>query len=449
MASRLLRHWPEQSRIALACVLLGVAAPAWAVEVTDVLDAFDTEVQDPFDFALRLRFDSDSREAFIAREWKCLAGDQIGTVVCPNGSQVIYVRELAYQRRRNTLNIDARVGLYKDLEAYATFPVVLYDQWNHEFYDKSVTQKNSTIRPAADSESLFKVPFDSKQRGGFGDMTLGLKYAPFNYYRDRTEPTWVLGVAWVLPTGTPMKANNAGAGSGINELQFMTTASRRALGIFEPFFNLHGGYRWGSPSGLFIKQPNTQTQPDKDPGFTAGTYFGLTLVPWENIEREERVEIEGGLGMDYVARGRDYSEVWEALASKSNPCQPTAGCSNTSHWKSDPDSTTGRITTTDGITDVYDFGRLTYWGALHYQPIKYFQISAKIAMTQETPHFISGGKYGINLDPSRGSTIEQSNSDGKNEFSPVFLPAIDTPGQRLRVQDASNLQLVIAISGKI
>ncbi|MSP91343.1 MAG: hypothetical protein EXR79_06015 [Myxococcales bacterium] len=421
---------------------------AHAAEVTDVLDAFDTEIQDPFDFALRLRFDSDERKAAVVREVKCLAGDQIGQQTCPKASAVVFGKEVDYTRRRNTLNIDARFGLYKDLEVHATIPVVIYDGWQHKFAT-GVSEKNSSVFTTPESESLFKVPFDSRTRSGLGDLSFGLKWSPYNYYRDRTQPTWVFGVAMTVPTGTPMKASNTGPGYGTSVLNLHTTMSRRALSILEPFFHIHGDIRWGSSDGLFVFQPNSSTQADKDPGSIVGTAFGLTIVPWENIVRDERVEIEGGFGMDYVFHGRDYTEVWEALASSKNPCQASKGCTNTLHWKSDPDSASKRLTSTDGIGDVEAYGKFYGWGALHYQPIKYFQVSAKLLATNETPHFISGGKYGVNLDPGKSVSIETSNSDGKNEFSPVFLPSIDTPGQRLRVQDVGNMTLVLAVTGKL
>ena len=434
-----------------ALTLAGMTAAvpcARAAEVTDVLDAFDTDIEDPFDFALRLRFDSDERKAAVVREIKCLAGDQVGQQTCAKSSAVKFGKEVDYTRRRNTLNIDARFGLYKDLEVHATIPIVIYDGWQHKFA-AGVTEKNSSVFTTPESESLFKVPFDSRTRSGLGDLSFGLKWSPFNYYRDRTQPTWVFGVGMTVPTGTPMKAGNTGPGFGTSVLNLQTTMSRRALTILEPFFHIHGDIRWGSSDGLFVLQPNSATQADKDPGSIVGTAFGLTVVPWENIARDERVEVEGGFGMDYVFRGRDYTEVWEALASDKNPCKASAGCTNTLHWKSDPDPTSGRLTTTDGIGDVEAYGKFYGWGALHYQPIKYFQVSAKILATNETPHFISGGKYGVNLDPAKNQSIETSNTDGKNEFSPVFLPSIDTPGQRLRVQDVGNLTLVLAVTGKL
>ena len=108
---------------------------------------------------------------------------------------------------------------------------------------------------------------------------------------------------------------------------------------------------------------------------------------------------------------------------------------------------TGQHTITNGIMDVQAYIRTQGWAALHYQPIRHFQISAKLNWLHETPHFISFGEYGKDLDGTQ--TVESQNKMKQNEYSPSFMPAIDTPGQRLRVLDANNLVFMIAVSGKL
>lgn len=432
--------------LALAWIASVVALPAsvaHAAEVTDVLDSFDEGK--PFGASLRLRFETDGRDATVAREVKCLAGDAAGAGVCPT-SGIYLAKELKYKSRKNTLNFDARVGLYKDFELYAYFPVVVSDQWQHSFQD-GVTRSNSTIFPTFDKEVLFAVPYNSKDRGGFGDMTLGIRWAPYNYYRDPTDPTWVLGLESILPTGKVMAADNTAVGQGVYQIRLFTTISRRALQYFEPFFGAHVAYKAAASGSLFdVPDPN-ETQSYKNPGWFAGTQFGLTILPWEDVGLDRRVEIEFGSALDYVGRGRDYSEIWEALASPANPCKQDIGCTNTSHQRSDIDPKTGQHSQTNGLTDIEPFGRVSLWSALHYQPVKNFQISAKLSYLTETPHFITFGEYGQDLD--KDSVVQQSNSLGKNEFSPVYLPSVDTPGQRLRVLDVSNVLFMVSISGKL
>ncbi len=427
--------------VALVGVLAG-ARTAHAVETTDVLDAFDDDNNDPFDFALRVRFQNESRTATIGRETRCLAGDAIGHGLCSSSGNV-YARELKYQRSKNTMAVDARFGLYKDLEFYMSFPFVTSDKWQHDFVD-GVDRTNSTIYGAKDSEVLFKAPYNSVARSGFGDMTFGLKWAPYNYYRDATHPTWVFGVDLKVPTGQAMRVDNTGVGEGFYELALYSTISRRALTIFEPFFNLHTNLRFGSDTGLFKNYGATQGR-DVDPGNQIGSQFGLTVVPWEDVKEDKRIEVEGGFGMDYIFRGREYTEIWEALASADNPCQASTGCVNTLHSRSDPGAD-GKLTQTDGITTVEPYGRFAGWAAVHYQPIKYFQISAKVGWMRETAHFLTFADPGVDLDKKNG--VEVKNSNNTNEFSPVYLPSVDTIGQRIRLLDAANTLLMISVSGK-
>ncbi len=191
-ALRQLRGAPFAARLTglLALTLVGMLAgarTAHAVETTDVLDAFDDDNGDPFDMALRVRFQNESRTATIGRESRCLVGDAIGNGLCGSSGNV-YAREMKYQRSKNTMFVDARFGLYKDLEFSVTFPFVTSDKWQHDFVD-GVDRTNSTIFSAKDSEVLFKAPYNSAARSGFGDMVFGLKWSPYNYYRDATHPT--------------------------------------------------------------------------------------------------------------------------------------------------------------------------------------------------------------------------------------------------------------------
>lgn len=437
-----------------AAAVVGVAAlaaaPAQAVEITDVLDAMDDDNNDPFDAAVRVRYTSDTRQSAIARQARCLKNDVLGSA-CPNGSGYVLARELEYERIRNVLNFDLRFGIYKDLEIYAVLPLVISDDWKHEF-SPGVSRANSTILPPKDNttstpsdrSALFKVPYQSTSRAGMGDVKLGLRWSPFNYYRDASEPTWVFGFEYTAPTGTPMKADNDGVGYGLHEFKLFSNISRRALRIFEPFWGFHAAPRVGASDGLFTKRGKTQRY--IEPGFNAGTQFGLTVVPWENPKQEERFEIEAGVNFEYFYRGREYTEIWEALASPNNPCKPSEGCNNVLYSQSALDPLSGKPIRSDGITEVEPYARFGGWGALHYQPVQYFQISAKFNYFRETPHFITYGDIGVDLDGR--DKVSAFNSTGENEFSPVYLPAVDTVGQRLRVLDVTNLGLQFAITGK-
>ena len=289
--------------------------------------------------------------------------------------------------------------------------------------------------------------YESTDRGGLGDIVFGLKFAPSNWYRDSAHPTWVMGLEYMAPSGTPMAVDNDGVGQGIHEIHMFTTISRRALRVIEPWFNMHARLRFPSASGLFQQYGPTQRQ--VGPGHMIGTSFGAEIIPWEDLEQDARVELEFGFRMNYVFRGREYSEVWEALASPDNPCTIGNGCYNTLHYKSDINPTTGQHNRTIGITDVEQYGQFAGWAGLHYQPIKHFQISAKAQYSVDAPHFITFGDYGVDLDSKGG--VQQANTANppQNEYSPTFMPSLDAPGTRLRVQDVSVWTVMISIAGKL
>jgi hypothetical protein len=439
---------PRALSALFACAILSAPLAAVAAEVTDVLDAFDDEFNNPYDLSLRVRFTHDARSAAIAREVRCIAADQVGSEVCSTGSRTVLARELLYDASRQTMNIDARIGVYKDFELMASFPIVVGYSWSHKFAP-GVTRNNSTLLPPTDRDAVVAVPYKSTERAGFGDMTLGLSWSPYNYYRDPSKPTWTWALSWTLPTGEPMAANNDGVGLGLHQLKLRTVISRRALRILEPFVGMSFTGFFESQDSLFAKTRQPATQRYVTPGPIFGVLFGGEIIPWEDLKNDARVELEAGFAMDYHFRGRAYSELWEALASPDNPCAKSDSCSNVSHTKSDPDPATGRAALTNGITDVEQYGRFTGWASLHYQPVRYFQISARFSYAVETPHFITFGDYGINLDGKFG--VQQANTETppKNEFSPVYLPALDTPGSRIRVQDVSATAFMLSVSGKL
>ncbi len=440
----------SMAALAAAAVVASAGIPvAHAAEVTDVLDAFDSAFKNPYDFSLRLRFGQDTRSAVIAREVRCIQEDHVGAEACPGGSQTLLSRELKYERTRRTMFIDARIGLHHDVELYATFPIVISDSWNHDFIDNTVNRANSSIYPPNDRDALIGVPYKNVGRSGFGDVTVGLKWSPYNYYRDTAHPTWVLGVDYTMPTGQPMEATNDGVGLGLHQLHFHTTISRRALGIIEPFFSVSARMRFEAENSLFAKTRQAATQVRVTPGNQVGTAFGFEIIPWEDLKNDARVELEFGFSMDYIFRGREYTEIWEALASPDNPCQQGSQCSNTSHTKSDLDPATGQHAVSNGITDVEQYGQFAGWAKLHYQPVKYFQISAMLRYKLDTPHFITFGDYGKDLDGQGGVRQANSATPPKNEYSPVFLPGIDAPGGRLRLQEASTWTFMLSLSGKL
>jgi len=435
------RHLRKLVLLLLPLAFIAAPTVVLAVEVTDVLDAFEED--NPFDFMLRVRYGFDAKTATITREARCNANDVIGQTICKDGSRVVQARELAYERNRHSLFVDLRAGLYHDFEVYATLPIVMQDQASLS-YAPGVDATNSTISGGGNpTATIFKVPYTGQNRGGFGDMNVGFKWAAMNYYRDVTSPTWVLGVDYLLPTGTVMKADNSGVGRGLHELTIWTTISRRVIRVLEPYFNLHAVLRFGATGGLFNKYSDTQVQ--TAPGPMLGLKAGNTFVPWENAAKDQRIEIDIGGGLDYVFPGREYSEVWEPLGDqKTNPCTVDVGCYNTRYILADP-LAGGKHRRADGITDIQNYAIFSGWAGLHYTPIQSFQVSIIGRIARDTGHFLTYAHVGTDRDLSGAVT---SVTRFGSEYSPTYLQSVDAAGNRLSVQDATTKTIFASLSGK-
>ena len=453
------------TRIATFAValLLPVTVLGQAI-VTDVIDAADEN--DPFDANIQLRFEMDQISGTIHREYPCFKG----SAECPNGSAILPKRELAFEQKIQKLVINPKIGLYKDLEVGVDIPVILLDQTKLSFAE-GVTAETSSVAPPSTvdggSFSLIQVgegaPYVGESRSGLGDIDLKLRYAPFNYERDETEPTWVLAVRYTLPTGKIRKGDNVAVGQGVHALDLSTTISRRTFSWLEPYFSFHGTFRFPEAGSLFVGQ-GTQTL--QQPGNILGIMLGTEFIPWEEAGgddplRSARLEIDMGVSADFVFEGREYTPLFEGLAN--SPCSQNPSCLLTASTRDIRDTTfSGEPGRTDGITDVEQYGVLAGWFGLHYQPVRYVQLGAVFGYERETSHFLTNADPGKDLSGD-GPVTEAAVVAGEtvNEFSPTYIEAIDAPagqnGQdgltassptRFRQEDYNNFNLMLHLTTK-
>ena len=414
--------------------------------VTDVLDAADKD--DPFDANIEVRYEFQKHSADITREFPCYKRDN--NIACSTEDKVQFGNELTAERTIHTMIINPRFGLYHDLELYLELPIVLFDQTSLDFATGVSDATNSTVDKAGKAnESLFLVPNVGPQRTGFGDMKLGLKYAPYNYARDPTEPTWVLGIEYTAPTGQTKKADNTGVGRGVHALMLYTTISRRALDWFEPYFNFHGVFRFPASDTLF--KDNGVTQTLVSPGDSMGLKFGTEFIPWENNMTDSRVELDLGFRADYTFEGRDYTDLFEALGN--SQCNASAACALTSRTL-DTEAGVPNPSFTDGITDIEQYATFGGWFGVHYQPVKYVQFGASFGLDWQADHMLTNADPGKDLD--KDGVVLATGARG-NEFNPVYVEAIDAPAgdsklagssSRFRSESATDLYFQFHLTGK-
>jgi len=431
---------------ALMVGVLLVSGTAFAAGTTQVLSAF--EESDPFDGWLYPVWEWELRKAKIGREY--LQGDRI-------------LRADVLNARRSThrLSVNARIGLYRDLELFLVFPFVLRDQTELTFAGSA-----SSLDPLGTQPDLFSMPNTGPARSGFGDMAVGLRYSPFQQWRDPYYPSWVVAFTWTIPTGKVRRGGNAGVGNGWHELKFETGASRR-IAFVEPYFDFHGTLRIPSSSTLF--KDYGPTQGSVWPGQELGLRYGVEFVPWEvtrtDGKRERYATIDLGGSAVYTFRGRGYTDLFEAFASSKcngaglcpDPTKENGALGVTQYNRTLQNWTPGSSPAfLDGITDVEAYGTYSVWAGFDVQPIEYLSIGFRFTYSHETAHFLNRAIVGKDLDGHDGVMYnpERPNATppvpaGVNEYNPVYNSSVDDPGRRFKSEGADIFGIGLMLIGKM
>ncbi len=406
---------------------------AEAADVTNVIDAFDGDKA--WDGILALRFVHRQISALITREQR-LRSDDLDAQY-----QIMDARQLRSKESFNLLNIDLRAGLYHDLEFYMTLPLVL--GWSSSLeHDEGVGSGNSLVDSSA-IPSLFSVPYESPNRIGLGDISLGLKVAPFHYDRDKLNPSWVLGIEYQAPTGTARVAGAEGVGRGLHELEIYTAISRRVVRWADPYVRLHGRLRFPGSDSPFQNERITQTL--VSPGHSLGLRVGTEFYPWLTpSDTGQFVAIDIGFVADFTFEGREFTELYDALGTSG--CDPKNNCHRTRYTRGDKTSE-GTRRKTDGITDVEQYGRFGLQLGVTYQPLQFLQVRLGFNYLHTTGHFLTFADAGKDLDGS--GEVTSPNNDGLNEYNPFFNKEYDEFGHRFRVDDKHSYEFVLSIQGQL
>jgi hypothetical protein len=319
----------------LVAVLAAVPLPAFAAEVTRIASSFEPD--DPFGMFLDVSFVRDQHKGEIARE-------------VHQGGDVQELPELRYLMVDNRLAFDLRIGLWQDVEIKYSIPIIfaLNQSWGFAGGNDAVTSTiiNNCLQPdgvlrdstclatGAGQLPIFDVPNESF-RGGIGNMHFGLSYALFNERKDRTKPTWLLGIDYEAPTAelrnpsvTTASDDRGEIGDRIHRYTFFTAFSKR-LGLADPYFKLQytaaaRGPGWYSncdtPSALNMSVPSncrtgawTREETGIRPPQTAGVLFGSEFNVHEIATEHQRVAIDLRTVANYVSQGRYYNPLTDVL----------------------------------------------------------------------------------------------------------------------------------------
>ncbi|MEE2645420.1 MAG: hypothetical protein VYD19_10840 [Myxococcota bacterium] len=470
------------SLVALASLLSpSIPTRGHASELTDVIDAADG--RKPFDFTGQVRYRRSLRRAKITREYHCNRhpyGSSLEAInrarrdesTCPNSptqGELTNVKELRYERVTHEMIPELRFGLWKDLELKIEMPIVLQDEQMLRYAgdggdiggnSRPITAAESSIAPEAPYERMINIPANGPMSGlptraGFGDMLFMLRFAPISSERNPLEPgidpsrgDWVLELGYRAPTGSIMRYGNEAVGRGVHELIFASALSRN-LGSVEPYLRLEGRLPVGaSGKSYFQDYGGTQEEIGHSlPGGRVGFDFGVELTPYFNQREHIRFYLDRGLGASYQAEGRDYSELFDALALGARSCggagntEVRDGKPNCAYYNKDIPSDL-RDQPFDGITTVEEFMILRAHLGLGFYVSKYFRIGADFSLAHETEHFLTNGEIGKDLDGDGVVYTSGSNRTvNTSEHNPTFVPNLDYVGRRIRVEETTLFQI--------
>lgn len=444
---------PCPGRFIMAAVLTaqlvaGTAASSVAAsEYTSIMSAADKD--DKWDGVLGIRYDWLLRQSSITREYACDPTDP----GCPSTAGIARRAELDSVRDTHFMNIDMRIGLYRDFEFFATFPFAVKDRTELDF-SSGVRRGNSTVYPS-DGSFLFEVDNRSATRRGFGDMVVGLKVAAMNQFRNKHHPTLVFAFSYTAPTGTIRTAGGKGVGEGLHKLNLDITASRR-IAFFEPWFGLFAQYQVPADDrGTLFRTYNSKDQtkigPGPDIGLRLGGDFHVWNAPSDNKEPDRFATVDLGFFARYRFQGREYTDLFDAFGTSTcagDPaCVSTTSSKNLLAYNLTTDGRPHAIQFMDGITDVSSYGTFSTWVGVNVQPIKYVSMAFRFTYAYETGHFLTNADPGVNLKRTQDTTL-LSNADGDKAFNPVFNSDVDLPGNRFYSEGAHMYGIMLMLTGR-
>ncbi len=405
-----MRFWRVALTLTALMVVSGVAHTA---ELTEVIDAADGD--DQFDLNLNVSFRSSLHRAKITHEWRTLWAD-------PAQSHLPDYNELRYSSQTYTMDYEVEIGLFHDLELYLNLPWVIKEKKEISFVSGVSAASNSTLfrNPAptgftnalADANDPTNSP--SSERGGIGDMQIGLMWAVFNDERDETKSVWVIGLDYLIPTGKLNKPNEVSGGSegGVGMGHHVLT----------PFMLFSHRYKKMDPYiGLQGSIP-IQDKRAKDNGlmlpYSGGFLTGLEIIPWENKRKHQKFAIDLRLWTTF------YSEV-ESKGHSGE--QGTVNEISDFLLASDYNQTQGLDLQLQAQSQYTQFGALL---GFTFRAAEFVRLNLGVSLAHNTEHFISGAKF-----------CDDKNDDGECTSSDILNryrnPTYDDPGQRLRVEETT------------
>ena len=313
--------------------VLALAESASAAEVTRVLTARSLK---NFDVGLSVDWLHESSKASVKREYN-------------QGTGTAIVNDLIHRQTRDSMQLRAEAALVQDLSFALTGSFVVADHRSLEFDRSGDCATSSCLEtllrdgflPGTQGTSWgldaehgvpFTPPsgqvFRGPDRSGFEYLGLGLDWAAMNQVRDRTKPTWIVGLETRLSVGDDLRFDpgkptaNRGVGLGYHQLLLTTMFSRR-FGDFEPSMGGFFMQPWLTSNSVY---KNQGTGSSGEPQRRIGGQVGLEARLWENPALHSRLAIEGNGRFEFRFEGLAQSELWEVLSGDSRCATDASFC---------------------------------------------------------------------------------------------------------------------------
>lgn len=463
-------------QVLVCLVSLLISQGAHAAWPTKVLTAVEKNKKLP-DVNLEVTYDFDRKTARITREWI-------------EGGIAQDVKEADFASLTQRLLIDARVGIFRDLEFHLQIPIILRDTSELSFTE-DVDASNSTLfgfqNPNANNRGFdYRFPIteipQSRTRAGFGDMTFGLSWAPLVEHKDEAYPTVTLRGDIVVPTGKRRDPTSQDAITGVgNDVGRHQTVIDLSIGVSK---QMRTKVPTLDPYMLFGAQipiaTSTQRTLGMEPSITGRFKVGTEIVLYRQPKDDAWYSLDLSFGLRYTSQGRTYSELSDYLPNF-NQQQPRLNRPSDSTLPIDSvlyddynnplnynTSIVGAqcipISAADGVTlanvpcgelnRVEEHMRMSGAIVLNLRPTRWFLIRTGFTAGFTTDHLLTTEPVGTDTDPD--SAIDQTcdgadcvgrvnarNSLGQDERSPYYDPRYDQPGRRLRIEEVLNLSFFV------
>ncbi len=412
-------------RLFLALVFICLGG-GWVYAEPTVLEVEDSFISGrPFGARAEIRYDVSASFVQVNRELICLTSAQ--PQLCPAENTSLIAREFDARRIQHRMIVDTRFGIYQDLELGVELPIVLLDQVTLG-YAPGVGPINTLL-----GNHLTPIPFAGPKRGGLGDITLRLRGALAHHQRHPGTPALVMELAYTLPSAPTMRANNANVGSGVHGLALRLDTAYPAQPNLHPRFGVAAKMFFVADEDLYVT--GFKTQGVSAPGPELGVYGGLSIFAWRKSEQNFlTLDLRGDA--QYSFEGRSPTIMFEPIGT--SQCSLNPQCSTTSF------PATGSVS--NGITHVQ--GHMTVGGSLgvRYRFHPRFEFIGRAFGRYSPSYFLSYGVNGVDLDGN--GQVETNNALGQNEFSPVYAPGLDEPGQRLKASMQVEVGGYVGLSGR-